>query len=59
MCGALAHLVCGGLLIVGWWLLGVEEYWYETYKVVKNNTYLWWLGVYTLTIKDEKDEYEA
>lgn len=44
---------------VGWWLLGVEEYWYETYKVVKNNTYLWWLGVYTLTIKDEKDEYKA
>ena len=26
MCGALAHLVRGGLLGVGWWLLGGEEY---------------------------------
>ena len=32
----------GGWWLVGcwWWLLGVEEDWYETYKVVKNNTYL-------------------
>ena len=32
----------GGWWLVGcwWWLLGVEEHWYETYKVVKNNTYL-------------------
>ena len=40
MCEALAHIVRGGLLVVGRWLLGGEEYWYETYSVVKINTYL-------------------